>query len=375
MSRLQSRGIISQLSADGSLEVRLVREEIAPPGPAEVIIRVDAAPIHPADVKTLFCGIEPDELNAVIANGETRVIGRLAPKRLPEFAGRLGVPIPAGNEGTGVVVAAGDDPRAQALKGSRVSVAAGGMFSEYRKVLAEACMALPADTPVELAAAAWINPMTAVAMVETMRSEGHSGLVLTAAASNLGQMLNRLCKQEAVPLVNIVRSETQVALLHALGADHALNSSSADFDLALQDALAISGATLAFDATGGGNLAGRILRAMERGLAGSAQGYSRYGTAIHKQLYFFGGLNPAPVTFQRDFGMAWGMGGWLLQNALARFGAERREAIKMRVRNQLTELFASSFHKQIPLADMLAAEHYGVFTRLATGQKFLVRPW
>ena len=147
-----------------------------------------------------------------------------------------------------------------------------------------------------------------------------------------------------------------------------------DFDLALRDALTKSGATLAFDATGGGNLAGRILRAMEYSASRSAQAYSRYGTAIHKQLYFFGGLDPAAVTFQRNFGMAWGMGGWLLQTALARFGVERSNVLKRRVRDQLAQLFASSFHKQIALSDMLAAEHYGVFTRLATGQKFLVRP-
>jgi len=374
VTRLQSRGIISQLSPDGSLQVRLVQEEITSPGPAEVIICIDAAPIHPADVKTLFCGIGQDALEPVILEGVNGVIGRLAPERLPEFAGRLGVPIRVGNEGTGVVIATGDHPGAQALKGCRVSAASGGMFSTYRKVPFEDCMVLPADTPVELAAAAWINPMTALAMVETMHSEGHSGLVLTAAASNLGQMLHRLCRHDAVPLVNIVRSEAQLALLHTQGAEHALNSTSADFDLALRDALAKSGATLAFDATGGGNLAGRILRAMEYSAPRSAQAYSRYGTAIHKQLYFFGGLDPAAVTFQRDFGMAWGMGGWLLQTALARFGVERSNAIKMRVRDQLAQLFASSFHKQIALSDMLAAEHYGVFTRLATGQKFLVRP-
>ena len=374
MTVLRSRRIVSRLAAGGALTVRLEAEDIVPPGSGEVVVRVDAAPINPADIKTLFCGMSPDDIAGLTMAGDACLTGHVEPARLAEFAGRFDAPVACGNEGTGIVVATGSDPRAQALMGCRVAVAAGGMFSDYRKVMASACMVLPADTPVAQAAAAWVNPMTALAMVETMRREGHRGLVLTAAASSLGQMLNRLCRHEGVALVNVVRSPAQVAMLRDAGAVHVLDSTADGFDAALEQALVTCQATLAFDATGGGTLAGRILRAMERGLARSASAYSRYGSATRKQLYFFGGLDPAPVTFRRDFGMAWGMAGWLMQSALASFGEDQAAAMMLRVREHLTDLFASSFHRQIGLAGLLSPEQLGTIARFATGQKTLVCP-
>jgi NADPH:quinone reductase len=227
---------------------------------------------------------------------------------------------------------------------------------------------------VEAAAAASINPMTALAMLETMRGEGHSALCLTAAASNLGRMVNRLCLRDGVPLVNIVRSPQQVALLRGLGAECVLDSTEAHFDEALEAAMAATGATIAFDATGGGTLGGRILRAMDRSLAARAPGQGRYGSAVHKQLYFFGGLNPEPVTFQRDFGMAWGMGGWLLQARLARLDPAQLLAMKQRVRDELSGTFSSSFGGSIGLGEMIVEDHVRRYANRGTGDKLLVRP-
>ena len=370
MNVREAHRIVSLLAADGTLTVSLAAEAITPPASGEVVIRVDGAPVNPADVKTLLCGIAPGEL----AGGATGLRGRVAPGRLAEFAGRLDIAVPAGNEGTGMVIAAGDDLGTQALLGRRVALAAGGMFSDYRKVSAQACMVLPDDTAIGLAAAAWINPMTALAMIETMRREGHLGLVLTAAASNLGHILGRLCRQDGVPYVAIVRSGAQVAKLRDQGVVHALDSSAPDFETALEQAISATGATLAFDATGGGTLAGQLLRGMERSLTGTMPGYSRYGTTVHKQVYFCGGLEPAPVTFRRDFGMAWGMGGWLLQHALARFGEECSAAMMKRVAADLGGVFASSFAHRIGLADLLAPDAVAGYATLATGGKFLVCP-
>lgn len=371
MSLTGSR-VVSRLSADGLLTVDMQAQAVPPPGPGEVVLRIDGAPINPIDIRTLFCGIDPQDLSTEVCGDSRRIVGRLPRERLGPWRSRLDADVAAGVEGTGLVVEAGPDAPSRAAIGKRVAVAAGGMFSDYRTVALADCLLLPDGTPVEQAAAASINPMTALAMVETMRDGGHQALCLTAAASNLGQMLNRLCLHDGIGLVNIVRSGEQAAMLRALGAPWVLDSTDPHFDEALEAAFSATGATVAFDATGGGTLGGRILRAMERSLAGSAPYQGRYGSDVHKQLYFFGGLDPSPVTFQRDFGMAWSMGGWLLQTVLARIGAERVEAMKARVRDDLCTLFASRFGSRLTLAGMLADDAVRAYGRPGTGTKTLI---
>lgn len=369
---LSGSRVVSRLSSDGLLTVEMQAHEVPRPGPGEVVLRVDGAPINPIDIKTLFCGIDPQDLARETVGGSPRIVGRLAGERLGPYRSRLDADVAAGVEGTGLVVDAGPDAPSRAAIGKRVAVAAGGMFSDYRTLALADCLILPDGTPVDMAAAASINPMTALAMLETMRDGGHSALCLTAAASSLGQMLNRVCLHDGVALVNIVRSAEQVALLRAMGAPFVLDSTDPEFDDALEAAIAATGATVAFDATGGGTLGGRILRAMERSLAGSAPHQGRYGSDVHKQLYFFGGLDPAPVTFVRDFGMAWSMGGWLLQTVLARIGPDRVEAMKARVRDGLCTLFASSYGSRISLAGMMAEEAFRSYAKPGTGTKTLI---
>jgi NADPH:quinone reductase-like Zn-dependent oxidoreductase len=365
-----TRAIVSLVRANGELEVAIRSQPVPTPADDEVLIRVVAAPVNPADIKLLFGGLSAEDLTVV----DETVQAKLSSAQLLALSGRLDVPLPVGNEGAGLVVAAGAASAAQALLHRYVSVAAGGMFSDYRVARAADCIMLPADVSAAQGAAGWINPLTALAMVETMQREGHHALVLTAAASNLGQMLNRLCQADAIPLVNVVRSAAQVDLLRSLGAAHVCNSSDPDFDAQLVDALAATGATLAFDATGGGALAGRILRAMERALVRSGQGYSRYGSTTLKQLYFFGGLDPSPVVFERDFGMAWAMGGWLLQPRLATFGADRVAAFKRRVAADLLTIFKADVDGIMPLSGLLSPAHFTTFMQLKTGGKMLVSP-
>ncbi|MGE3690045.1 MAG: NADH oxidase [Novosphingobium sp.] len=363
---------MTELASDGTLELRFDEAPLASPGECEVLIRLEAAPINPSDIKHMFCMLPPAALAVEGEGFAARARGRLEPQALAQHAGRIGVALPCGNEGAGLVVAAGADPAAQALIGRRVAVSPGGMFADYRIAPARDCIVLREHLAAPHGAAAWVNPLTALAMIETMRREGHQALLLTAAASSLGRMLNRLCRAEDIALVNVVRAPRQADLLRREGATQVCDTSQPDFDQQLQQAIADTGATLAFDATGGGVLAGRILRAMDRALSQSAGAYSHYGSTQHKQLYFFGGLNPEPVQFRRDFGMAWGMGGWLLQSALARFGEERVAAMKARVAGEIETTFATQFARQIPHSAILDLANCSAYMKLSSGGKFLV---
>jgi NADPH2:quinone reductase len=279
-----------------------------------------------------------------------------------------------GNEGCGTVVAAGDTPEAQALLGRRVAIFGGATYAEYRTLPASMCMPLPDGTDPAQGASSFVNPFTALAMVETMRMEGHSALVHTAAASNLGQMLQRICSADGVPLVNIVRRDEQVELLRGLGAKHVCNSSSPSFTKELTDALAETGATLAFDAIGGGRVAGQILGCMEAAINRSAGGYSRYGSSVHKQVYIYGSLDRGPTELVRNFGTAWGIGGWLLTPFLGKIGGEGFERLRQRVLSELTTTFASHYTDEVSLAGALDLDNLRTYAKQATGQKYLIRP-
>jgi NADPH:quinone reductase len=370
-SGLQLRSLVNP---EGRLELSLAAVPTPQPAPDEVVVRVEASPLNPSDIGLLF-GAADIATATLAGSGADAVATMQIPERaMKSMAARLGQSMPVGNEGAGVVVAAGDSDAARAMLGKTVAALGGAMYSQYRCLKLEQCLPLPEGTQPADGASCFVNPLTALGMVETMRREGHKALVHTAAASNLGQMLNRICIQDGVGLVNIVRKPDQAALLKSQGAKHVCDSSAATFTEDLTQALVDTGATIAFDATGGGKLAGQILGCMEAALNRTAKEYSRYGSTTHKQVYIYGGLDTGPTEFNRNFGMAWGMGGWLLFPFLQRIGAERAQALRERVIAELKTTFASSYSKEISLTDVLRPEEIAVYGQRATGAKYLVNP-
>src|SRR5678815_5659651 len=325
---LQLRSLVKD---SGELELSLARVATPEPAADEVVLRVEGTPINPSDIGLLFGAADLATL-AVSGSGERTVAtARIPDAAMKAMAGRLGQSMPVGNEGAGTVVAAGSGAAAQALLGKTVAVLGGAMYSQLRTVKAEACVPLPPGTSAAEGASAFVNPLTALGMTETMRREGHRALVHTAAASNLGQMLNRICLADGIALVNVVRKAEQEALLREQGAVHVVSTASPRFLAKLTEALVATGATLGFDAIGGGKLAGQILGAMEAALNRTAKEYSRYGSTTHKQVYIYGGLDRGPTEFTRTFGQAWGMGGWLLTPFLQKIGGEATQKLRERV--------------------------------------------
>jgi NADPH:quinone reductase len=366
--------LLSLIKPSGELELSLARAPVLPPGPNEVTVQMQAVPLNPSDMGLLFGAADMSLVRASGTPENPVATAPIAAAAMKAMAARLNLPQPVGNEGAGLVVAAGEGANAQALLGQTVAVLGGAMLTQYRTLAADQCLTLPEGATAVEGASCFVNPLTALGMVETMRREGHSALVHTAAASNLGQMLNRICMQEGIALVNIVRKPEQVTLLKAAGATHVCDASSATFLQDLTDALGATGATLAFDATGGGPLAGQILSAMEAALNRSATGYSRYGSSTHKQVYLYGGLDTRPTEFSRNFGMAWGMGGWLLTPFLQRIGPAATQQLKQRVAAELKTTFASHFSAQLSLAEALQPEWIARYGRRATGLKVLINP-
>ncbi|MCV7205142.1 zinc-binding dehydrogenase [Mycolicibacterium peregrinum] len=365
----------SLVTDNGTLELSL--HEVAVPTPAqdEVVVRVEASPINPSDLGLLIPSAA-DMSSATVAGTADRpvVTAPLRDGALAGMAARVGISLPVGNEGAGTVVAAGESAQAQALLGKTVGIAGGAMYAQYRVVKAEACLVLPEGASAKEGASSFVNPLTALGMLETMRREGHSALVHTAAASNLGQMLVKACLADGVPLVNIVRKAEQEEILRGLGAVHVCNSSSPSFETDLVEALKATSATLAFDATGGGTLASQILNGMERAANATAAQYSRYGSSVHKQVYIYGSLDTGPTVLTRNFGMAWGVGGWLLTPFLAGAGPETIARLRARVAAELTTTFASAYTQEVSLAGMLKPEAFNSYLQKATGEKYLVTP-
>jgi NADPH:quinone reductase-like Zn-dependent oxidoreductase len=364
----------SLVKADQTVQLSLEAVEVPQPGLHEVVVRVEASPINPSDLGLLLAGAD---VNAAVSTGspDRPVVTMPLPGAAMRAAkARVGLPMAVGNEGAGTVVAAGSSDAAQALLGKVVAVAGGAMYTQYRCVNVSLCLELPDGTrPVE-AASAFVNPMTALGMVETMRLEGHSALAHTAAASNLGQMLNRLCIAEQIPLVNIVRRREHEELLRSAGASYVCDSASESFTDELTAALTATGATMAFDATGGGTLASQILTCMEAAASVKAGGYSRYGSAVHKQVYIYGSLDRRPTELARTFGMAWSVGGWLLTPFLQKIGSDGTERLRRRVAAELTTTFASSYTGEISLAGALVPGTIAAYARQASGSKYLIIP-
>jgi NADPH:quinone reductase-like Zn-dependent oxidoreductase len=368
-SALELRSLVT---SQGTLELSLHDVPVPVPADNEVLVRVEASPINPSDLGVLTAGA--DLSTATVTGTPERPVVTASMRAVAGLSARLDKSLPVGNEGAGTVVAAGSSPAAQALLGKTVGIAGGAMYSQYRVVDAGACLVLPEGATAKDGASSFVNPLTALGMVETMRREGHSALVHTAAASNLGQMLVKLCLADGIPLVNIVRKPDQEQLLRSLGAVHVCNSESPSFTTDLGEALKATSATLGFDATGGGTLASQILGGMETAASSTATEYSRYGSAVHKQVYVYGGLDTGPTVLTRNFGMAWGLGGWLLTPFLASAGAETIGRLRARVAAELTTTFASTYTREVSLAGMLAPEAFNGYDKRATGEKFLVTP-
>ena len=368
---LQLRSLIRR---SGELELSVVALETPLPQADEVVVRVEATPINPSDLGLLFGAADMSTATASGTAAKPIVTARIPEGRIESMAGRLDQSLPVGNEGAGVVIAAGSSSAAQALLGRAVALFGGAMYSQYRCVKVGQCLILPEGTAPADAASCFVNPLTALGMVETMRREGHSALVHTAAASNLGQMLNRICIAENIGLVNVVRTQEQQHLLKAMGARHVCNTGSPTFIQDLTEAIIATGATLAFDAIGGGALAGQILTCMEAALTRSATEYSRYGSATHKQLYIYGALDLTPTVLSRNFGFAWSIGGWLLWPFLQRIGPAAAEKLRQRIVAELKTTFASHYTKVISLAEALSLEEIAAYSKRATGAKYLIDP-
>nr|HEX4316073.1 hypothetical protein [Kofleriaceae bacterium] len=365
---MKARALHSTVTADGHLRLSLDEVDLGEPGPDEVIIRVDAAPVNPTD---LYLMLAMADLSRASMDGGA-LVAPVSAGVVAMSAGRLGKPIPVGTEGAGTVVAAGSGAAAQALAGKAVAAANGGMYATHRKLPAAAVRELPAGSSPDDGASSFVNPMTALSFVETMRAEGHRALVHTAAASNLGHMLVKICAADGVPLVNVVRRPAQVEQLRALGAAHVVDSSAASFGDDLVAAIGATGATLAFDAIGGGGLASQILGAMERVAARDMTTYSHYGSSTLKQIYVYGSLDRSPTTLTRTFGLAWSIGGYLVSNALRKLGTEAYGRMTRRVMAELATTFHSHYTGRIALAQMLDASVLQRCAQTATGEKYLV---
>ena len=368
---LQLRSLVQ---ADGQLQITLESTPVPSPGADEVLIQVQATPINPSDMGLLFGLADLSTLQVSGTADRPVVSARIPEAAMPSMAARVGESMPVGNEGAGLVVAAGASPAAQALLGRTVAVIGGAMYSQYRAMPAAQCLPLPAGTTAAEGASCFVNPLTALCMVETMKREGHTALVHTAAASNLGQMLHKICLKDGIGLVNIVRKPEQAALLREMGAHYVCDSSAPHFMADLTDALTATGATIAFDATGGGTLAGQILQCMEAAINRNAKEYSRYGSAVHKQVYLYGGLDTRPTEIKRSFGMAWGVGGWLLFPFLGKIGDAAAQKLRERVAAELKTTFASHYARTVSLAGALSADAIAVYGARNTGAKVLIDP-
>lgn len=362
--------MFSTVTESGELRLELKEQETPKPTADQVLVRIEATPINPSDLGVMFGFTDMSAASST----DNALTAPVSEQGMRIMKARVGQALPVGNEGAGTVVATGDSEAAKSLDGKLVAIANGGMYSQYSCVDASACLALLEGNSAKDGASSFVNPMTVLGMIETMRMEGHSALVHTAAASNLGQMLNRICQADGIELVNIVRKEEQVTLLKGMGAKYVVNSSADSFMSELTDAIHATGATLGFDATGGGKLASDILTCMESAAARTPGAYSIYGSIKHKQVYLYGGLDTSITTLSRGYGMAWGVGGWLLPNFLAKAGMEVAGRLRERVAKELTTNFASNYTSEISLSEALQVKTMQQYYTKHTGEKFLICP-
>ena len=370
-SGLQLRSLIKK---SGELEISLVEVPTPEPSADEVVVRIEATPINPSDLGLLVGAADMSTAKAVGTRELPAITATVPERAMRAMAGRLDESMPVGNEGAGVVIRTGSSEAARALMGKTVAIIGGAMYSQYRTIRASDCLVLPEGATPADGASCFVNPLTSLGMVETMRREGHKALVHTAAASNLGQMLNKICLKDGIALVNIVRSAEQADILRKIGARHVVDSTTVTFTEDLTAALIETGATIAFDAIGGGKLVGQILAGMEVAANKTAKVYSRYGSSVHKQVYIYGMLDPGPTELYRTFGMAWGIGGWLLFPFLMKIGAADAAKLRARVVAELKTTFASHYTQVVSLQEALQLSHLAVYGKRATGEKYLINP-
>ena len=367
--------MLTLVKPKGELEVFFERRPMPEPKPHEVLVKVQATPINPSDLGLLFGGADMATARASTRDGLPVITADVPSAGLRAMGGRIGDALAIGNEGCGLVVKAGASPEAQALVGKTVALLGGEIYAEYRCLPVQMCMPLPDGTDPVDGASCFVNPLTSLAFTETMKAEGHSAIVHTAAASNLGQMLVKICAKDGIPLVNIVRSDAQVAILNGIGAAHVVNSSADDFMDRLVDAIAETGATIGFDATGGGKLAGQILTAMEVAAVKRMTTYSRYGSDTFKQVYIYGALDLSPTVFAaRAAGLSWSLSGFLLTPFMAKAGAETVGRMRRRVVDELTTTFKSHYSHEISLTEALDLDTAHAYNAKRTGEKYLIRP-
>lgn len=366
--------LTSTISEDNSLELALNEIEIPQPGENQVVIRVEAAPINPSDLGVML-SVADMSTASQSGSAESPVINADVPaKFMGAVKKRIGKAIPVGNEGAGTVVAAGSSDAAQSLMGKTVAFIGGGSYRKYLCANVQSCLEMESGTTADEAASSFVNPLTSLAMVETMRAEGHKAIVHAAAASNLGQMLNRICMADGIDLVNIVRKQEQEDLLRDQGAKYVVNSSKDSFMADLTQALIDTGATIAFDPIGGGRMASDILTCMEAAVSRDMKEYRVYGSDIYKQVYIYGGLDRGPITLNRNFGFAWGVNGFLLFNALGKLGTETNIAMRKRVAAEIKTTFASHYTHEVSLAGALQLDAMAAYGKMATGEKYLIKP-
>jgi NADPH:quinone reductase-like Zn-dependent oxidoreductase len=366
--------MVTLVKPEGQLEVYFERRPMPEPKPHEVLVKVLTTPINPSDLGLLFGGADMTTARAGTRDGLPMITADVPPAGMRAMGGRIGDALPIGNEGCGTVVKAGDSPEAQALVGKTVALLGGEMYAEYRCLPMQMVMPLPDGTDPVDGASCFVNPLTSLAFTETMRMENHSAIVHTAAASNLGQMLVKICAKDGIPLVNIVRSDAQVDILKGIGAQHIVNSSDDDFQDKLVAAIVETGATLGFDAIGGGKLAGQILSAMEVAAVKHMTTYSRYGSDTFKQVYIYGGLDLGPTILNRSFGLTWSLSGFLLTPFMAKAGMEVVGRMRQRVVDELTTTFKSHYSHEISLTEALSLDTAHAYNAKRTGEKYLIRP-
>ena len=366
--------LTSTISEDNKLTLALQDIDMPTPGADEIVVRIEAAPLNPSDFGVMFSAAD---MSTAVQSGteQSPVVTADVPAAfMPSLKTRVGKDTPVGNEGAGTVIAAGSSPEAQALMGKMVAVIGGGTYRQYHCVNVKSCLVLKEGTTAKEGASSFVNPLTALAMVETMRAEGHKAIVHAAAASSLGQMLNRICMADGVDLVNIVRKDTQEKLLRDMGAKYVVNSSSETFLADLTAAIVETGATISFDPIGGGKLTSDILNCMEAAITRDVEEYSVYGSNTFKQAYIYGALNRGPITLVRNFGFSWGVNGFLLFNALGKLGTKTVVKMRQRVAEEITTTFASSYTHEVSLAEVLHLQSIAAYGKQATGEKYLIKP-
>jgi NADPH:quinone reductase-like Zn-dependent oxidoreductase len=367
-----SKQLFTLISSDGKLEMSLKDVDLPAPKPHEVMVRIEAAPINPSDMWPMF---GPANLDAAQLSDDKQILSApIYPGMLSRIKSRLDQVLPIGNEGAGTVVAAGDSEAAQALMGKTVAILSGGAYAQYCCVPAQACIVHNKGTSASDAASSFVNPLTALGMVETMRMEGHSALVHTAAASSLGQMLNKICVAQDIPLVNIVRKQQQVDILKEIGAKYICDSSCETFKADLYKAIDETGATLAFDAIGGGELVSNILSAMEYSGSKDAVGFNTYGSESNKQVYIYGGLDFSPTMLNRAYGMSWAIGGWLLMRFLGKLKPQQIGQLQKQVADEIKTTFACAFTDELSFEQAMTPETILQYNAKKTGEKYLINP-